>query len=34
MALSVDTQPPPELVARFRTEGFDDARFIALGDER
>jgi D-3-phosphoglycerate dehydrogenase len=30
MALSLDTPPPPELVERFRSEGFDDARFIAL----
>lgn len=30
MALSVDTPPPPELVERFRGEGFDDARFIRL----
>jgi D-3-phosphoglycerate dehydrogenase len=31
MALSLDTAPPPELVERFRGEGFDDARFIELG---
>ncbi len=30
MALSVDTSPPAELVARIRAEGFDDARVIAL----
>jgi D-3-phosphoglycerate dehydrogenase / 2-oxoglutarate reductase len=30
MALSVDTPAPPELVERFRGEGFDDARFIRL----
>ena len=30
MALSVDNEPPRELVARLR-EGVDDARFIALG---
>jgi D-3-phosphoglycerate dehydrogenase len=31
MALSIDTEPPEELVERIRSEGFDDARFIALG---
>ncbi len=31
MALSVDSEPPADLVERFRQEGFDDARFIALG---
>ena len=31
MALSVDSDPPPELVARIRGEGFDDARVISLG---
>ena len=31
MALSVDSEAPPELVDRFRREGFDDARFIRLG---
>src|SRR5207249_12322805 len=31
MALSIDNPAPPELVERFRTEGFDDARFITLG---
>ena len=30
-ALSVDDVPPPELVERFRSEGFDDARFVRLG---
>ena len=30
MALSIDSEPPPELVERIRTEGFDDARFISL----
>jgi D-3-phosphoglycerate dehydrogenase / 2-oxoglutarate reductase len=30
MALTVDAAAPPELVERFRGEGFDDARFIAL----
>jgi D-3-phosphoglycerate dehydrogenase len=30
MALSVDEPPPPELVERFRAEGFDDARFVRL----
>ena len=33
MAMSLDTPAPPELVHRFRSqEGFDDARFIALGE--
>ena len=31
MALSIDSEPPPELVERVRAEGFDDARFIRLG---
>jgi D-3-phosphoglycerate dehydrogenase / 2-oxoglutarate reductase len=31
MALSIDTPPPPDLVERVHAEGFDDARFIALG---
>jgi D-3-phosphoglycerate dehydrogenase len=31
MALSVDSEPPRELVERVRAEGFDDARFISLG---
>lgn len=31
MVLSVDSQPPPELVERFRAEGFDDARVLELG---
>ena len=30
MALSIDSEPPPELVERIREEGFDDARFISL----
>jgi D-3-phosphoglycerate dehydrogenase len=30
MALTVDSQPPPELVERLRGEGFDDARVIEL----
>jgi D-3-phosphoglycerate dehydrogenase / 2-oxoglutarate reductase len=30
MTLSVDSEPPPELVERIREEGFDDARFITL----
>jgi D-3-phosphoglycerate dehydrogenase / 2-oxoglutarate reductase len=30
MALSVDSEPPPELVERVRAEGFDDARFLSL----
>ncbi len=30
MVLSVDSSPPPELVERIRSEGFDDARFIEL----
>jgi D-3-phosphoglycerate dehydrogenase len=32
MALSIDSLPSPELVQRVHAEGFDDARFIALGD--
>ncbi len=32
MALSIDNPAPPELVARFRGEGLDAARFIALGE--
>jgi D-3-phosphoglycerate dehydrogenase len=31
MALAIDSEPPAELVDRIRGEGFDDARFIALG---
>jgi len=31
MALSVDTEPPPGLVATAREQGFDDARVISLG---
>jgi D-3-phosphoglycerate dehydrogenase / 2-oxoglutarate reductase len=30
MSLTIDTPAPPELVERFRREGFDDARFISL----
>jgi D-3-phosphoglycerate dehydrogenase len=30
MALSLDTPAPPDVVERFRAEGFDDARFISL----
>ena len=30
MALSIDSPAPPELVERFRAEGFDDSRFISL----
>jgi D-3-phosphoglycerate dehydrogenase / 2-oxoglutarate reductase len=31
MALTLDSLAPPELADRFRSEGFDDARFISLG---
>jgi len=31
MALSLDSEPPPELVELVRAEGFDDARLISLG---
>ena len=31
MALAIDSEPPVQLVDRIRAEGFDDARFIALG---
>jgi len=31
MVLSVDSPPPSELVERFRSEGFDDARVLELG---
>ena len=31
MALSIDSEPPAELVERFRSAGFDDARAIDLG---
>jgi len=31
MALSIDSEPPPALVERFRAGGFDDAQFISLG---
>jgi hypothetical protein len=30
MALSIDSEAPPELVDRIHAEGFDDARFITL----
>jgi hypothetical protein len=30
MALSIDSEPPSELVQRIRGEGFDDARFISV----
>jgi hypothetical protein len=30
MALSLDTEPPPELVETVREQGFDDARVISL----
>jgi len=30
MALSIDTEPPPELVETVRGQGFDDARVISL----
>jgi D-3-phosphoglycerate dehydrogenase len=30
MALSIDTEPPPELVEAVRGQGFDDARVISL----
>jgi D-3-phosphoglycerate dehydrogenase len=30
MALTIDTSAPAELLDRFRSEGFDDARFISL----
>jgi D-3-phosphoglycerate dehydrogenase len=31
MALSIDSPAPPELVEEIRAQGFDDARFIAIG---
>ena len=31
MVLSVDSAPPPKLVERIRSEGFDDARVLELG---
>ena len=34
MALAIDSEPPVELVDRIRSEGFDDAQFIALGSWR
>jgi hypothetical protein len=30
MALSIDTEAPPELVDALRGGGFDDVRFVAL----
>jgi D-3-phosphoglycerate dehydrogenase len=30
MALSIDSEAPPELVDRFHAEGFDDVRFVSL----
>jgi D-3-phosphoglycerate dehydrogenase / 2-oxoglutarate reductase len=33
MALSIDSEPPPELVERVRAGGFDDARFIRLSSQ-
>lgn len=30
MALAIDSAAPPELVERFRGEGFDDARFVTV----
>jgi D-3-phosphoglycerate dehydrogenase / 2-oxoglutarate reductase len=30
MALSIDSEAPPELVERVHTEGFDDAKFLVL----
>jgi hypothetical protein len=32
MTLAIDSEPPPDLAERIRGEGFDDARFIQLGD--
>ena len=31
MALTIDTEPPADLVERIRAEGFDDARVLELG---
>jgi hypothetical protein len=31
MALSIDSPAPPALVEEIRAQGFDDARFIAIG---
>ncbi len=31
MVLTVDSRPPPELVERLRSEGFDEARVLELG---
>jgi hypothetical protein len=28
--LTIDSMPPPELVERFRAEGFDDVRVVEL----
>jgi D-3-phosphoglycerate dehydrogenase len=33
MVLTVDSLPPPELVERIRSEGFDDARVVELGQD-
>ena len=33
MVLTIDSMPPPELVERFRAEGFDDARVVELDHE-
>jgi hypothetical protein len=30
MALSIDSEPPPDMVDRVRGQGFDDVRFITL----
>ena len=32
MALSLDAEPPPELVEAVREQGFDDARLIRLAE--
>jgi hypothetical protein len=32
MALSLDAEPPAELVETVRGQGFDDARLIRLGE--
>jgi D-3-phosphoglycerate dehydrogenase len=32
MALSLDAEPPPDLVEAVRGQGFDDARLIRLGE--
>jgi D-3-phosphoglycerate dehydrogenase len=31
MVVSIDSPAPPELVERFRAEGFADARFLTVG---